>query len=245
MRLFCRVEYDGTAFCGWQKQPDARTVQGEIEQALATILRRPVPITGAGRTDAGVHAIAQAFHFDLWEKRDTGKLTYSLNSLLPPEIGLYNMKVVDDSLHARFSARERSYRYCIISWKSPLLRNRAAHIRYNIDWDIVRRELALIRGTHSFTGFCAAGCYTDNHVCTVTDAELITEESGMRVIKIRADRFVYKMVRTIVGTLIDLGRGRLKGSVADIFEHQNRDLSGITAPPEGLYFENVTYHGYE
>lgn len=240
-RYFARVEYDGTGFCGWQIQPDCVTVQGEIEKALSTILRQEVKLMGAGRTDAGVHGKRQAIHFDVEGDVNCRKLYKGVNAITPPGVSLYDIKQVSDDFHARFSARERTYKYYIATRKTPLLKNRVAVVTFPMDWQKVVAATSDFLGTHSFSSFCASGCYTDNHRCTVRVSELTQLEEHLWCYTIAADRFVYKMVRTIVGTLIEIGRGRITRSVAEILTEENRDIAGITAPAEGLVFEDVTY----
>lgn len=240
-RYFARVEYDGTDFCGWQIQPDCITVQGEIEKALSTILRQEVKLMGAGRTDAGVHGKRQAIHFDVSGEVDCRKLFKGVNAITPPSIALYDIQEVPSDFHARFSAKERKYHYYISTRKSPLLKNRAAVITFPINWENVQIAANALLGTHSFTSFCASGCYTDNHKCTVRISELTKLDDTMWRYTIAADRFVYKMVRTIVGTLIEIGRGRITDSIESILENNDRDMAGITAPACGLVFEDVIY----
>lgn len=240
-RYFARVEYDGTDFCGWQIQPDCITVQGEIEKALSVILRQPIKLMGAGRTDAGVHGKRQAIHFDAEGEVNCRKLYKGVNSLTPKGISLYDIQPISEAFHARFSAKERKYTYYITTRKSPLLKNRAAVITYPIDWGLVKEAAKGFLGTHSFSSFCASGCYTDNHVCIVSISELTQVDEHLWKYTIAANRFVYKMVRTIVGTLMEIGRGRITESVTDILKEENRHIAGITAPAEGLVFEDVTY----
>lgn len=240
-RYFARVEYDGTAFCGWQIQPDCITVQGEIEKALSTILRQEVKLMGAGRTDAGVHGVRQAIHFDAHGEVDCRKLYRGVNAITPNSVALYDIQPVSDEFHARFSAKERTYNYYITTRKSPLLENRAARITYPVDWGKVTKAAEELLGKHSFTSFCASGCYTDKHDCTVTISKLEQVDRDLWKYTISADRFVYKMVRTIVGTLLEIGRGLITDSVSHIISLENRDAAGITAPAEGLVFADVTY----
>jgi tRNA pseudouridine38-40 synthase len=240
MRYFCRVSYDGTPFCGWQRQNDGRSVQQCLEEAAATILRRPVAVTGAGRTDAGVHARAQGMHFDCPEIADTGRFTLSMNSLLPPEIAVYDVREVPASFHARFSAVRRSYRYTMCLRKTPLLAGRAWHVSYKVDWSRLADEAAALMGEHDFTTFCAAGCGSKTAICTVTAASIVPEGECM-VFSIEANRFVYKMVRSIVGTLIDIGRGELRKPLSSLIAAKERTLAGTTAPPCGLVLDNVLY----
>lgn len=240
MRYFFRVEYDGSKFGGWQRQPNALTIQEVLENALKVALRTSLEITGAGRTDAGVHARAQAVHFDSDKLLNEKKLQLSLNALLPPEIAVYNLSRVDPHFHARFSASSRQYKYYFSLRKQPLYAKRVWMIYSDVNWDIVNENCKYLLGPHDFSTFCASGAGSDNMVCTVKRAEFQTVNEHL-VFTIEADRFIYKMVRSIVGTLIDIGRGRFKSTLADIIASKDRSRAGLTAPPFGLVLEKVTY----
>jgi len=241
VRYFFRVEYDGTRFCGWQYQPNGISVQQLIDEALTIILRTPCVVVGAGRTDAGVHARAQGAHFDAPEEIDAARVTKSLNALLPNDIAVYGMTPVRPDFHARYSAVSRQYKYYFSEKKTPLNFKRAWPIYYPIDWGLVEREAASICGSHDFTAFCSSGADSDNKVCSVTRAAFSINENGMRVFTIEANRFIYKMVRSLVGTLVDMGRGRLGGAMESIIGSRNRSLVGETAPACGLVLERVAY----
>ena len=240
MRYFLRVEYDGTIFGGWQNQPNVVSVQEVLEKALSVALRKQVQITGAGRTDAGVHATAQAVHFDFDDPIDLNKVQLSLNALLPREVAVYNFTSVDPSFHARFSAIARQYKYYLCLRKKPLLLKRVWMVYSKVDWDLVRKNSTDLLGKHDFTSFRASGAGSDNAVCTVKKISF-DEVGECLVFTIEADRFIYKMVRTIVGTLIDIGRGRLSSTMAEIIASRDRSRAGSTAPPFGLVLDRVTY----
>lgn len=240
MRYFLRVEYDGTNFGGWQNQPNVISVQEVLENALSVALRKQVQITGAGRTDAGVHATAQAVHFDLDESIDIRKVQLSLNALLPREVAVYNLAMVESTFHARFSATARQYKYYFCLRKKPLLLKRVWMVYNRVDWDLVRKNSTDLLGKHDFTTFRASGAGSDNSVCTVKKVSF-DEIGECLVFTIEADRFIYKMVRSIVGTLIDIGRGRLSSTMAEIIASRNRSCAGSTAPPFGLVLDRVTY----
>ena len=241
MRYFFRVEYDGSKYGGWQRQPNAVTIQELLENAFETALRVPVSITGAGRTDAGVHAKGQGAHLDVEKPVDIRRCECSINALLPREIAIYNLQQVNDSFHARYSAISRRYVYRMCTRKRPLSFQRAWFLFYGVNWDLVRDNLQFLEGTHDFTSFCASGSETPNNICTIKKVSL-EDEQGFIQFTIEADRFIYKMVRTIVGTLIEIGRGKLKLSIKDIIAAKNRVLAGETAP-FGLFLENVFYPG--
>jgi len=241
MRYFFRVEYDGTRFCGWQYQPNGISVQQLIDEALTVILRTPCNVVGAGRTDAGVHARAQGAHFDAPEEIDVQRVTTSLNALLPYDIAVYGMTPVRPDFHARYSAASRQYKYYFSEKKTPLHFQRAWPIYYPIDWGLAEREAASICGSRDFAAFCASGADSDNTVCDVTRAGFSINENGMRVFTIEANRFIYKMVRSLVGTLVDMGRGRISGAMESIIASKDRSLVGETAPACGLVLERVAY----
>jgi len=244
VRYFFRVEYDGSRYGGWQRQPDTESIQGHIEKAFTVALRAPVSITGAGRTDAGVHAKRQGAHLDFYGAIDPGRCQLSVNALLPPEIAIYNLQQVDPSFHARFSAVSRLYRYYICFKKQPLWFNRVWRLNHRVDWDKARSHLPAIEGKHDFAAFMASGCGTENSICTVKQVSL-EKDDDILLFTIEADRFIYKMVRSIVGTLVDIGRGRLGITMEEIIKRKDRRLVGETAPPFGLVLENVQYQGVD
>lgn len=242
MRYFCRVEYQGGAYHGWQRQPNGMSVQQALEEAFGVVTRRPCTIVGSGRTDAGVHARRQAAHMDLRTPIDTAACERSVNAILPPDIAVFGLRTVPDDFHARYSATERRYSYYIDRRKSPLSAGQAWCMTYRVDWDLVRGEAAALCGTHDFAAFRASGGDQDGSVCTVRLAEL--ERRGSQwVFSIWANRFVYKMVRTVVGTLIEIGRGALDERVEAILASGDRTRAGPTAPARGLVLEDVVYPG--
>jgi tRNA pseudouridine38-40 synthase len=168
------------------------------------------------------------------------KLELSLNALLPPEISVYNMAMVAPEFHARFSAVSRQYKYYMCCRKQPLYMKRIWMIYSQVDWELIRKNCADIMGTHDFTTFCASGAGSDNTICTVKQAAIDKVDDKI-VFTIEADRFIYKMVRSIVGSLIDIGRGRFQTTMTEIIESKNRTRAGSTAPPYGLVLEKVKY----
>lgn len=243
MRYFFRVMYDGERFVGWQNQPNGVSVQELLEEALTVALRVPCAVVGAGRTDAGVHARAQGVHFDCDAEFDITKLTAALNAILPHDIAVYDMKNVAQDFHARFSATSRLYKYYITTRKNPLMYKRAWAIYHPVDWERVKIEAQSLCGAHDFTAFCSSGTDAKNMVCKIelADISLDNLDSGEIIFTIRADRFIYKMVRSLVGTLVDIGRGNLDCSMIDIIESKDRLRAGFTAPAHGLVLENVFY----
>jgi tRNA pseudouridine38-40 synthase len=240
MRYFFRVEYDGTGFGGWQSQTNVPSIQDALGAAFATVVRHECPVTGAGRTDAGVHARGQGAHVDINVPVDAAKCERSVNAVLPDDIAVYGMRPVAGDFHARYSAVRRFYKYYMAGRKKPLLYKRVWMVFYEVDWNRVEKNITMLLGTHDFSAFCASGTTTENMVCTVAEAAL-SQEAGNRVFSIAADRFIYKMVRSIMGTLIDIGRGRLTTTIKDIIDGKDRKAVGETAPACGLVLDYVEY----
>lgn len=240
MRYFCRVEYDGTNYGGWQSQVNRASIQSELQQACTTVLRKTCKIVGAGRTDAGVHARGQGMHIDGLENIDCTRSEKSINAVLPPDIAIYNLQPVESSFHARYAAVERCYKYYFVFRKMPLWFNRAKMITHAVDWNVVNEQCACLLGQHDFTAFCASGSTTRHNVCTVTQVGF--EDVGeVKIFTIKADRFVYKMVRSIVGTLIDIGRGVITDSLKSILDDKERNRVGNTSAAHGLVLDYVKY----
>ena len=242
MRYFFRVEYNGAEFAGWQRQPDASTVQGEIERAFSTCLRAPHLIVGAGRTDAGVHARSQGAHIDLAEPVDIFRIVQAVNGLLPFTISIYNMIPVADDFHARFSALSRSYCYRFVTRKTPLTRGFAWFVPGVIDWNKMIDAVACLKGEHDFSSFCTKGSDIEHARCIIFNAALVLDKEEASF-TIEANRFVYNMVRTLVGTLVSIGRGTITLSLEEILARKDRSLAGSTAPANALVLENVSYEG--
>jgi tRNA pseudouridine38-40 synthase len=244
MRYFFRVEYDGTHYGGWQCQDNAPSVQGALNKAFATITRQPCMVMGAGRTDAGVHARAQGAHVDVEGSLNIDKCELSVNAVLPHDISIYRLQPVRPDFHARYSALRRRYRYAMADRKSPLLYKKVWMLFHKVDWGAVRAALVPLLGKHDFSAFCAAGSSAKTMTCTIFRAELSDTPEG-HVFVIEADRFLYKMVRAIVGTLIDIGRGKITRPLEEIIATGDRKLAGETAPACGLVLDNVVYDGID
>jgi len=241
MRYFFRVEYDGTNYGGWQSQTNSPTIQDALNRAFSTVIRENCVVIGAGRTDAGVHAKAQGAHVDINIPINIKKCEYSVNAVLPYDICIYNMQPIKQDFHARYSAVKRIYNYYISFRKNPLLYKRVWMIFYkNINWELVHTNIKMLLGEHDFSSFCASNSSETNKICNVYDASLFFNGENM-VFSITANRFLYKMVRTIIGTLIDIGRGKINYTIKDILKSKNRKLAGETAPPCGLVLDYVEY----
>jgi len=244
--LKLQIEYDGTAYAGWQVQNRHRgkTIQQVIEKALCRILQERVRLIGSGRTDAGVHALAQVANFKTNSEIPGLKLRQAFNALLPADISVSIVEDVQPDFHSRFSAKSKAYRYSILNraYPSALSRGRVYFCPYTLDLDLMRREAACLLGRHDFSAFCASGSDAKNKVRTVKRIFFKKGPGGLIDLEIEADGFLYNMVRNIVGTLIEIGRGKFKkGSMKKILHSKDRRLAGPTAPAEGLYLVKVKY----
>lgn len=235
------LEYDGTDFAGWQLQANGRSVQGELEKALRQILQQDIRAHGAGRTDSGVHARAQVANFYVNEKVDRGLLQKSLNAVLPDDVVVYALEEVPDSFHARFSARSRSYEYIIEQRPTAIGRKYCWLNTYALETKLLKQCAAQAMGTHSFRSFCKTGNETEDFDCRVSGAEWRTEESRFKF-SITADRFLYGMVRALVGTMVEVARGyRASEEFGKILAAEDRSKAGMSAPAQGLFLTRVTY----
>lgn len=243
MRYFAELRYDGTPFCGWQRQPGVATVQGALEAALSTLLRAETETVGAGRTDTGVHAAYYVAHFDsATEIDDPQHFVYKLNALLPESVAVHSVVPVADSAHARFSAVGREYLYVIERCKNPFTRNASWQYRgVALDVDAMNRAAAMLPGFDDFTSFAKLNSNNKTNICRITHAGWRVDGDRL-MFTIRADRFLRNMVRAIVGTLVDVGRGRL--TVDDfrrIVDSRDLSMSSAGAPACGLFLNDVKY----
>lgn len=238
------VEYDGAAYHGWQRQPKGITIQQVLEEKIGVITREGVTIIGSGRTDAGVHAIGQVANFKTGSGIDEKNLLRGTNSLLPKDIVIKEMAEVDEKFHARYDAKSKEYLYQIFNspYPSALYRNYSWFVRYPLDVALMSMAARYLTGTHDFSSFCAADSGTVDHIRKVMDVSVRQEENGMIKFLIEADGFLRHMVRNIVGTLVDVGRGKLSlsGFLA-VMEGRDRRWAGVTAPPQGLFLKEVRY----
>ena len=240
MRYFVEFAYKGTRYHGSQVQPNGTTVQQVMQDAMATILRHPVELTFAGRTDAGVHAAQMYAHWDS-ESPVSPTLADRLNRLLPEDIAVYRIFAVADDLHARFSATSRTYEYRITKRKDPFMSYTRTRITTPLDYAAMNEAAQHLLGTHDFASFCKVHTDVKTTLCTVTEAYWREEENGA-IFTITADRFLRNMVRAVVGTLFDIGRGKITlKQFDDILNACNRQAAGQSAPPEGLFLVRVTY----
>lgn len=236
-----RLEYDGTNFRGWQVQPGERTVQGVLEQAIEKVHGATVRATAAGRTDTGVHALDQVVNVAL-PVAEPAELGRSLNGVLPPDVSVLSADIVPDDFNARYDAVRRSYDYRITGRRLALDRDRAWWVKTPLDLDAMNRAAACLIGQHDFTSFCVVAHERENRICHVLTCTWSHRDDLIRL-DIQSDRFVRSMVRSIVGTLVDVGRGFLdERSVAAILAARDRKEAGPTAPARGLFLTRVDYN---
>ena len=243
MRFFITLSYDGTRYHGWQVQPNGPSVQEKLQWALSTILRQDILVTGAGRTDAGVHARMMVAHFDVetmvYELQD---LTYKLNRLLPQDIAIQKMEPVSDEMHARFSATSRTYHYYIHTVKDPFLRAYSCELHYPLDFQLMNEAAAILMTYEDFGAFCKAHADVKTTLCHITAAQWHQTSPSSWYFEITANRFLRNMVRAVVGTLIDVGRGRLSlDDFRKVIEGKRRTEAGESMPANALFLEEVKY----
>jgi tRNA pseudouridine38-40 synthase len=232
------IEYDGTEFHGWQVQPDVRTVQGEIVRALGE-LGGDVAVTGAGRTDAGVHAAAQVANARLETRLDAGTIARALNAKLPRDVRVKGIEEVPLSFNARFGARSRVYRYIITRRPTSLWRRYFHYYEGELDIRAMQAAARALSGEHDFSCFCSSADSSRTKVCRIMAADL-TEKPPLLTFDITADHYLHTMVRTIAGTLIEIGAGK-PWDMKQIIERRDRRQAGPTLPPNGLYLMEVRY----
>ena len=237
------LEYDGRPYCGWQRQCGVSTVQQTLEEALATALRERVSVTGAGRTDSGVHARGQVAHFVVKHALDAARLVRSLNGLLPSSIAILELDRATEDFHARFEARQRRYHYYVSTAARALDAGWRLALPTVPDFALMNDAASVLRGTRHFGAFCRTQSDTENRVCTVERAQWMPEDRpGDWHFGIVADRFLHGMVRTVIGTLLEVGRGRrAPEDLVHILASRDRREAGPAAPPHGLVLESVTY----
>ena len=243
-RYFIYLSYNGTAYHGWQKQPNGVSVQQCITDALCIILREEVSIVGAGRTDTGVHAQMMVAHFDTTQKVEGTLLTERLNKLLPYDIAVHKIIPVKADAHARFSALSRTYQYYITTCKDAFGKNAKAAIYYPLDFELMNEAAALLLQYTDFTSFSKLHSDAKTNICHITQAHWKQLSEHEWVFTITADRFLRNMVRAIVGTLIDVGRGKVSiEHFKNIITQKDRCSAGSSAPACGLYLQDIVYPG--
>lgn len=240
-RYFLFFSYDGTAYHGWQVQPNALSVQQRLNEALGVLLRRPVETVGAGRTDTGVHARMMAAHFDA-DALDVAWLADRLNRILPPDIAVHAVREMHDGAHARFGAVTRTYHYYVYTGKSPFLRHYAARLFFRPDYELMNRAAQELLAASDFTSFSKLHTDARTNICRLSRAEWVPVAPDYWRFEITADRFLRNMVRAVVGTLLDVGRGRLTlDGFRRVVESRDRCAAGDSVPANALFLVDVRY----
>ncbi len=241
MRYFIEFSYNGAKYFGYQIQPNEVTVQEELEKALSTLLRQEIKTTGAGRTDTGVHANKMYAHFDLENEIDE-QLAYKLNSFLPKDIAVDRIFQVNDNLHARFDATYRTYEYYISLQKNPFTVDSAwQHWKRSLNVDLMNEACSILFEYEDFTSFAKLKFDNKTNICKIYKAEWEQRGSELKF-TISANRFLRNMVRAIVGTMTEIGAGKINPqNLRNIIENKNRNSAGTSAPAQGLFLVDVGY----
>ncbi|MEW9110728.1 MAG: tRNA pseudouridine(38-40) synthase TruA [Cytobacillus gottheilii] len=243
-RMKCTVSYDGTSFAGYQVQPGKRTVQRVIEEALTKLHKgAEVKITASGRTDAGVHAKGQVFHFDTPLEIPEDRWTIALNALLPADVAVTRTEWTSDTFHARFDTSGKEYRYFVQrrAQRDPFQRNYASQYPYQLDVSAIRKAIPFLIGEFDFTSFCSAKTEVEDKVRRITSID-VKEDGDLLIFSFKGNGFLYNMVRILIGTLLAVGNGQLPADeIPAILEAKDRTRAGKTAPPQGLYLWKVFY----
>ena len=255
MRYFLELSYNGAPFHGWQSQPNAISVQEKLETALSTLLRKQTAVTGAGRTDTGVHARQMYAHFDFdYPFSDEKRIILSLNSMLGPDIAIYRLIPVQENMHARFDATERTYKYLVNFTKNPFINKFSWYSSSKLDIELMNEAARYLLKTNDFTSFAKLHSDSKTNICDVREAvwnpavedneafNFLGDLDGGFVFTIRADRFLRNMVRAIVGTLVEVGRKKIRvEDFIDIINSQNRCNAGTSMPAHALFLWKVEY----
>jgi len=254
MRYKVKISYDGSAFCGWQIQNDAPSVQESLQKALSTLLGETIAVTGAGRTDTGVNAIGYYAHFDTAETRpDARELCYKLNAILPAGIVVHEVVSDVGEFHSRFDAKARTYMYFIHHGKDPFIANRSWRLDWPLDIEAMNKAASMLLGTKDFSCFEKTGGNNKTSICTISKAEWRTytpdhvalmgfPAGEYLVFTITADRFLRNMVRAIVGTLVDIGRGKKPVEwMSEVLASKDRRAAGESVPGHALFLTHIDY----
>ncbi len=241
MRYFLFLSFDGTAYHGWQVQPNAMSVQQRLNEALSTLLGTKTEVVGAGRTDTGVHAASMVAHFDA-EPLDTKQLCFKLNRILPPDIAIHEVKEVTPNAHARFDATARTYHYHVYTQKNPFRRSYAMRLLFSVDFEKMNEAAKILTTVNDFTSFSKLHTDAKTNICHVTHAEWTQVDNDLWRFEITADRFLRNMVRAVVGTLLEVGRGKLSiEDFRDVIAKKNRCAAGESVPACALSLVSVDY----
>ncbi len=240
MRFFIEISYKGSSYHGWQIQPNANTIQGEINNALTTILKNKIDVVGAGRTDTGVHATQMFAHFDFKDNLEIQELILKLNGFLPEDIVIHNIYKVSHTAHARFDAISRTYDYHIIQKKDPFIKH-AYFLYQDINIDAMNQASQYLLGHHDFTSFAKVNSETHTNNCEIMKAIWSRKEKQI-IFTIKANRFLRNMVRAIVGTLLEIGKEKMSPDILkQIIYNKNRNSAGPSVPACGLFLKNIDY----
>ena len=246
MRYFITLSYDGTSYHGWQIQPNGNSVQQTLQECLSTLLRKDIEVVGAGRTDAGVHARMMVAHFDYQPDEgttlDCRQLAYRLNKILPQDIAVQKVEQVADDMHARFSAKRRTYHYYVHTTKCPFCRQYSWLVHGKVDFNLMNVAAQTLSEYQDFTSFSKVSTDTKTNDCTIFEAHWDEIEPGSWRFTISANRFLRNMVRAIVGTLMEVGRGKI--SVDDfrkVIELKDRCSAGESVPGKALFLTDIRY----
>lgn len=242
-RMFLTIGYKGTNYSGFQKQNNANTIQEELETAIEKVCGHKTTVFASGRTDAGVHALKQCVHFDTESKIQESNLINALNTFLPSDIRVLDAKQVASDFHARFNVKKKTYMYIYSLNKvtNPVVYDLVSPIKYQIDMELVNKSIELLKGKHNFRAFCSSGTSVTNFEKTIYDIT-VEKQSEYLIFKVTGDGFLYNMVRIIMGTIVDIARGKIGlESILKMFETGDRSLGGSTASQCGLYLYNVEY----
>ncbi|MDA8126855.1 MAG: tRNA pseudouridine(38-40) synthase TruA [Deltaproteobacteria bacterium] len=238
------LEYDGGAYSGWQRQLNGLSIQQVLEEAIGRMTGEAIRVHGSGRTDAGVHALGQCAHFHTRSGLPERSLLMGINSLLPSDIAVLELADAPLAFHARYDAQSKAYLYriCNRPVRSALERGHAWFIWTPLDLTAIREALPVFLGTHDFTSFCSTHTDSPDHIRTILSLTAEKDPSGMIAISVEANGFLRYMVRTLVGALVDAGRGKASpADLAAVLAAKDRRLAGLTAPPQGLYLKDVKY----
>lgn len=241
--ILITIEYDGTNYCGWQRQNNGMSIQEKIEDAIYNVTGDKIRIYGSGRTDAGVHAFAQTASFKTKSTIPPESFCKALNSVLPNDISVISSRIVADDFHARFSAKEKHYEYLILNrqCRSPFYKNRAYFYPREIDLNKMQKAALCFCGTHDFSGFMSTGSTITDCVRTIYECK-VEKQDDLIKISLKGNGFLYNMVRIVCGTLLHVGIGKIEtGNIVDIIESGNRNRGGPTLPAAGLYLKRVVY----
>ena len=248
-RYFITLSFDGARYHGWQVQPNGTTVQEQLQQALTTLLRQPIEVVGAGRTDAGVHARMMVAHADVDPSLcadasvlDARQMAYRLNRILPHDIAVQKVQLVDSDMHARFSATSRTYHYYLHTTKDPFLHNRSWETHYDLDFPLMNEAAQWLLSQDDFAAFCKTGADVKTTICHLTHAQWHQLSPTEWRFEITANRFLRNMVRAVVGTLVEVGRHRMSLSqFHQVVLSHSRTKAGESMPAHALYLVDIQY----